>query len=163
MFKVRSPLSRNVAEWSAARGFGLWDWSILPIAADAVQDALGDEAREELLGHGRWLVLAQMQALCRPLWTYPGGAWDHKPMSAWSAGQLGKAIRAFCGPRRPYTPERFDEQLRAILAMLQSRPERAKDLFQEADGGTQMELFLLRQLLEQFLACEAYRPRPGSR
>ncbi len=41
--------------WAVARGFGLWDWSVLPIVADAVQEALGDEAREQLLSHGRWL------------------------------------------------------------------------------------------------------------
>src|SRR6266511_1285401 len=112
MFKVRSPLSRDVAAWAVARGFGLWDWSVLPIVADAVQDALGDEAREQLLEHGRWLVLAQMQA-----------------------------------PRRPLGAATFDEKARAILEALQTRTERAKDLFRGVRGETHPELILLRSLL----------------
>ena len=93
MFKVRTPLSREVAEWALARGFGLWDWASMPVVADAAREELGDEAGAQLLDHGRWLVQAQVQALCRPLWTYPGGAWDFKPMSAWSAPAC-EAIRA---------------------------------------------------------------------
>lgn len=159
MFKVRSPLSREVAAWAVARGFGLWDWFILPVVADAVQEALGDEAREEVLNHGRWLVLAQTQALCRPLWTYPGGAWDFKPMSAWSAGELGKALRSFCSPRRALSAATFDETVKNILEKIRARPERAKDLFRGAGGETHPELILLRNLLEQFLNHAPYRPR----
>jgi hypothetical protein len=162
MFKVHSPLSRQLVEWALGRGFRLWDWSELPIVADAVQDALGDEAREQLLDHGRWLVLVQMQGLCRPLWTYPGGAWDFKPMSAWSAGKLGQAIRSFCGPRKPHTTVTFDAQARAILDAIRDRPAKAKDLFRDASGQTHVEMLLVRNLLEQFLACAAYRPRKAA-
>jgi hypothetical protein len=160
MFKVHSPLSREIIEWALGRGFGLWDWSVLPIAADALQDALGDEAREELLAYGRWLVLVQLQALCRPLWTYPGGAWDFKV--GWTAGKLGQAIRSFCGPRRPHTAVTFDTQARAILKAIMARAERARDLFRDAHGQTHVELILVRNLLESFLACDAYRPRKGA-
>jgi hypothetical protein len=159
MFKVRSPLSRELAAWAADRGFGLWDWSSLPVVADAGQETFGEEAREQLLDHGRWLVLTHVQALCRPLWTRPsGGVWDTMPFNAWSAGELGKAIRSFCGPRRRVPAAAFDASIRAILQALRDRPERAKDLFRGADGRTEPEYLLLRTLLEQFLACEAYRP-----
>ncbi len=163
MFKVRSPLSPEVAVWAVGRGFGLWDWAIMPVIADAAEEDLGTEARAQLLDHGRWLVLAQIQALCRPLWTYPGGAWDFKPWGSWSAGKLGEDIRSFCGPRKPLNAATFDEKARAILEAIRSRPKRAKDLFRGVRGETHMELILLRSLLEQFLACEAYRPgKPAS-
>jgi hypothetical protein len=43
--------------------------------------------------------------------------------------------------------------------MVQTRRDRAKDLFRGADGRTHGELVLVRDLLRSFLACEAYRPR----
>jgi hypothetical protein len=161
MFNVRTPLSRELATWVVARGLPLWDWSALPVVADAVQEALGDEYRDEVLGHGRWLVLTQTAALCRPLWTMPKAEWYHKPSGLWSAGELGKAIRWFCAPRGPIRAPAFDEKAREIVARLQARTEKAKDLFRGADGRTHGEFVLVRDLLERFLACEPYRPRAG--
>jgi hypothetical protein len=159
MFNVRTPLRGDLAEWALARGFPLWDWSALPIAADAVLEALGEEARDQLLEHGRWLLLTQLQALCRPLWTIPKAEWHHAPAGRWSAGAVGKAIRAFCGPRGPIRPALFDQKARAILESLQARPAGARDLFRGARGQTHRELALVRDLLRSFLECAAYRPR----
>ncbi len=159
MFNVRTPLPGNLAGWLLERGFPLWDWSALPIAADAVLEEFGEAARDQLLDHGRWLLLTQLQALCRPLWTMPKAEWDHKPIGTWSAGELGKAIRAFCSPRGPIRAAVFDRQARALFEMVQARRDRAKDLFRGASGQDHGELLLVRDLLRSFLACEAYRPR----
>jgi hypothetical protein len=163
MFNVRTPLSRELATWVVARGFPLWDWSALPVVADAEQEALGDEYRSEVLDHGRWLVLTQTAALCRPLWTRPKAEWYYTPSGRWSAGEVGKALRAFCGPRGPIRAAAFDQKVREIVALLQARPAKAKDLFRGADGRTHGELVLVRDLLERFLACDAYRaPTDGA-
>jgi len=74
-FKVRSPLSQGVAEWAIAHGFGLWDWSVLPIVADACPGCprrTGPTSKALLNAPDQLLVLVQVQALCRPLWTYAG-------------------------------------------------------------------------------------------
>jgi hypothetical protein len=157
MPKVRSPLSPTVAAWIDAQGFLLSDWTAMPAVADAVEEGLGPEHRDQVLAHGRWLVLGHVYALCRPLWTMPSDWWNR---TGWTAGELGRLARAFCQPRKPIDPQRFDRQARSFLNSLEARRPKARDLFRDPGGRpAHPELIHLKNLLRAFLANAGYRPR----